>query len=155
MADDAAALSQMLLPVFRDGDTYTVDPKVTAPDALAYWTAPEKTVFVAELSGRTLGTYYIRRNQEGGGAHVCNCGYITSPDARGKGIARAMLDHSLREARTQGYRAMQFNFVIANNTRAIEIWRHAGFATVGRLPDAFRHPTDGYVDALVMHRSLL
>lgn len=155
MAQDAAALLHVLLPVFRAGDTYTIDPDLSPDAALAYWTAPENTVFVAEVAGQMLGTYFIRPNQGGGGAHVCNCGYITLAEARGKGIARALLDHSLPQARTQGYRAMQFNFVVANNTRAVDIWTRAGFDVVGRLPGAFLHPKDGYVDALVMFRSLM
>ena len=99
--DDAKALTNMLRPVFRAGDTYTVDPDIAPEDALAFWTAPAKTVFIAEVDGQIFGTYYIRANQDGGGAHVCNCGYITAPEARGKGIARAMLDHSLVEAKAQ------------------------------------------------------
>jgi hypothetical protein len=66
-----------------------------------------------------------------------------------------MLGHSLAEARGRGYRAMQYNFVVATNTRAIDTWTRAGFDTVGRLRAAFRHPTLGYVDALVMMRSLV
>ena len=54
----------------------------------------------------------------------------------------------------RGYRAMQFNFVVASNTRAIDIWTRAGFDTVGRLPQAFHHPKLGYVDALVMMKHL-
>lgn len=152
--DDASALTDLLLPVFRAGDTYTVDPDISPADALAFWTAPGKSVFMAEIDGTPLGTYYLRRNHDGGGAHICNCGYITAPAARGKGIARAMLDHSLSEAKRQGYRAMQYNFVVATNTRAIAIWARAGFATVGRLPNAFLHPTHGAVDALVMMKDL-
>jgi hypothetical protein len=49
---------------------------------------------------------------------------------------------------------MQFNFVISTNRRAIDIWLAYDFAVVGRLPKAFNHPTEGYVDALVMYRSL-
>ncbi|NKX44926.1 GNAT family N-acetyltransferase [Roseibacterium sp. KMU-115] len=154
-AADAAALAGLLLPVFRAGDTYTVDPGIDAEGAVATWCAPEKTVFLAESGGVPLGTYYIRPNQGGGGAHVCNCGYVTAEAARGRGVARAMLDHSLAEARAQGYRAMQFNFVVEANRRAVETWTRAGFETVGRLPGAFRHPTQGYVDALVMFRSLV
>jgi ribosomal protein S18 acetylase RimI-like enzyme len=154
-AGDADALAALLLPVFRAGETYTFDRDIRADEAVALWTAPEKTVFVAEDAGRALGSYYIRPNQGGGGAHVCNCGFVTAADAQGRGVARAMLAHSLEEARAQGYRAMQFNFVVETNTRAIAIWQKAGFEVVGRLPGAFHHPTEGYVDALVMYRSLV
>ena len=104
--------------------------------------------------GVALGSYYIRPNQAGGGAHVCNCGFVTALAARGQGVARSMLDHALDQAVAQGYRAMQFNFVVSTNSRAIAIWEGAGFRTLARLPGAFRHPTQGYVDALVMWKDL-
>ncbi|MCA8878601.1 MAG: GNAT family N-acetyltransferase [Rhodobacteraceae bacterium] len=152
-ARDAATVTRILVAAFRPGDTYTVDPAISPDDALAYWCAPEKTVFVAETD-RVLGTYCLRRNQAGGGAHVCNAGFVTDPAARGQGVASAMLTHALDTARAQGYRAMQFNFVVSTNEGAIRLWTRAGFATVGRLPGAFRHPREGYVDALVMYRNL-
>lgn len=148
---DEDAIWAILEPVFRAGDTYTIDPGITRADALAYWFGPTHRAY---LAGEGLGTYYIRPNQGGGGSHVCNCGYVTSPAARGKGVARAMLGHSLDEARRLGFRAMQYNFVVETNARAIEIWKRAGFATVGRLPGAFRHPHEGFVDALVMYKDL-
>lgn len=151
---DHAAIWAILEPVFRAGDTYTIDPDISREDALAYWYGPTHATFVAETEDQVLGTYYLRRNQAGGGAHVCNCGYITSPAARGQGVARAMLAHSLEEAPRQGFRAMQYNFVVANNTRAIATWERAGFTIVGRLPGAFHHPVEGYIDALVMWRDL-
>jgi len=60
----------------------------------------------------------------------------------------------LDAARADGYRAMQFNAVVATNTRAVELWRSLGFEVIGRVPEGFRHPTRGYVDLLVMHRRL-
>ncbi len=153
---DHAALAEMLMPVFRAGDTYTVDPAIAPEDALAYWCAPDKTVFLAQgaKDGVALGSYYIRPNQAGGGAHVCNCGFVTALAARGQGVASSMLDHALDQAVAQGYRAMQFNFVVSTNSRALAIWEGAGFRTLARLPGAFRHPTLGYVDALVMWKDL-
>ncbi len=151
---DRAAIWNMLRPVFRAGDTYTVDADISEADALAFWFAPEGRVFVAEESGAPLGTYYIRPNKAGGGAHVANCGYVTAAEAQGRGVARAMLAHSLDMAKAMGFRAMQYNFVVASNTRAIRTWERAGFETVGRLPGAFLHPSQGYVDALVMYRDL-
>ena len=151
---DAGVLAALLLPVFRAGETYTIDPAITPEAALAYWCAAEKTVFIAEVSGAILGSYYLRPNQQGGGAHVSNCGFVTAAAAHGQGIARAMLDHALATATAKGYRAMQFNFVVSTNPRAIDIWQRAGFRIVGRLPGAFDHPRDGYVDALVMWKDL-
>lgn len=151
---DAAAVAAILTPVFRAGDTYAVDVDLTESQALDYWAGGEKRVFVAEKDGLLLGTYYVVRNFKGGGSHVCNCGYVTGDQARGQGVARMMLAHSLDMAKALGFRAMQYNSVISTNTRAIEIWKRAGFDVIGRLPEAFYHPVQGYVDALVMYRQL-
>jgi ribosomal protein S18 acetylase RimI-like enzyme len=151
---DADAIWATLEPVLRAGDTYTLPRDITREDALAYWFRDGHEVFVAEEPDQVVGTYYLRANQGGGGSHVANCGYITSPAARGKGVARAMLEHSLARARTRGFRAMQFNFVVSTNERAIRTWLAYGFETIGRLPAAFEHPTLGFVDALVMYKRL-
>jgi ribosomal protein S18 acetylase RimI-like enzyme len=79
---------------------------------------------------------------------------MTSDAATGRGIGRLMCEHSLEYARARGYRAMQFNFVVSTNERAVRLWESLGFTTVGRLPLAFKHPTRGYVDALVMFQTL-
>lgn len=152
-ADDDA-LWAMLRPVFRAGDSYAVDPAIGRDAALAYWTGADRGVWIVTHNGTPLGSYYLKTNQPGGGAHVCNCGFVTASGAQGRGVARAMLDHALDEARAAGFTAMQFNFVVATNTRAIDTWTRAGFAIVGRLPGAFRHPREGFVDALVMYRQL-
>jgi ribosomal protein S18 acetylase RimI-like enzyme len=151
---DNDALWRVLEPVIRAGETYALPHDMSAADALAYWRAPGHTVFVAEEGGEVLGTYYLRTNQPGGGAHVANCGYVTALSAQGRGIARAMCAHSLEEARRRGFRAMQFNFVVGTNERAVRLWESFGFAVVGRLPEAFAHPRLGLVDALVMYRGL-
>lgn len=151
---DRAAIWDILEPMIRAGETYALPPEMSETDALAYWFAPANEVFVAEEGGQVVGTYLLRANQSGGGSHVANCGYVTSSAAEGRGIARAMLDHSLKRARARGFRAMQFNFVVSTNERAVRTWQKAGFEVAGRLPGAFHHPTLGFVDALVMFRTL-
>ncbi len=155
---DADVIWSMLQPVLRAGDVYALPADWDRSQALAYWVAPAHEVFVAEdrdnTRTRVVGSYYLRANQQGGGAHVANCGYLTAMAERGRGIARAMCAHSLQRARDRGFRAMQFNFVVSNNERAVRLWQSFGFEIVGRLPQAFRHPQRGYVDALVMFRSL-
>jgi ribosomal protein S18 acetylase RimI-like enzyme len=113
-----------------------------------------RETFAAVEAGRIIGTYYLKPNQAGGGDHVANCGYMTNPAARGGGIGRHMCEHSLEQARSRGFRAMQFNFVVSTNAPAVRLWMSLGFNVVGRLPLAFRHPSLGYVDALVMFRAL-
>jgi len=152
--DDAAAIWAILEPVIRAGETYTLDRDMSENDALAYWSGADKETFVAEEDGVVLGTYYLRANQAGGGNHVCNAGYMTGAAATGRGVARAMCLHSLDHARARGFRAMQFNFVVSSNVRAVGLWQSLGFEVVGRLPGAFDHPAEGFVDALVMVRTL-
>lgn len=152
---DGPAILEIILPVIREGATYSLDPDMGEAAALAYWMNPDQDTFVAEESNVIVGTYFIRPNQGGGGGHVCNCGYMTRSAAVGRGVARSMCQHSLAYARERGYRAMQFNFVVSTNERAVRLWQSLGFEIVGRLPSAFRHPTQGYVDALVMYQLLL
>ena len=152
--DDHDAIWRIIGPVIREGETYAIDQDISREDALAYWTGAGQHCFVVEEGGEVLGTYYLRRNHGGGGSHVCNCGYMVLPKARGKGLARKMCEHSLRMAGELGFSAMQFNFVVATNSGAITLWKKLGFDIVGRLPDAFDHPREGLVDALVMSRTL-
>ena len=151
---DGGPIWAVLEPTIRAGETYTLPRDMARQEALDYWFAPQHEVFVAE-DDEIVGTYFLQPNQQGGGSHVANCGYVTAPWATGRGVARAMCAHSLDRARERGFKAMQFNFVVSTNERAVALWHSFGFEIVGRLPGAFHHPAAGFVDALVMYRSLL
>jgi ribosomal protein S18 acetylase RimI-like enzyme len=152
--EDANSIWSVIEPVIRAGETYALRPDMAENEALAYWMGPDRVTFVAADDERILGTYYLRPNQAGGGDHIANCGYITASQARGRGVARQMCEHSLEYARSRGFKGMQFNFVVSTNEPAIRLWTSLGFEVIGRLPLAFRHPSLGYVDALVMFRAL-
>ena len=145
-------------PIVRDitaaGETYALPHDLDEAAARQLWMDAPRRTFVAEQDGRIVGSYYLRTNQAGGGSHVCNCGYAVAAHARGQGIAGAMCRHSQDVARELGALAMQFNFVVSTNGGAVRLWPAHGFETVGRLPRAFRHPTLGLVDALVMYKEL-
>jgi ribosomal protein S18 acetylase RimI-like enzyme len=151
---DDEAILQIIMPVIRAGETYALPREWTGTEALAYWRSRDHAVFAADDSGAVAGTCYIRPNQRGGGSHVANAAFMTRASAAGRGVAGAMCAHALDYAAAAGYAAMQFNFVVATNSRAIALWQRFGFEIVGRLPDAFRHPALGLVDALVMFRRL-
>lgn len=151
---DADAIWSILEPVLRAGETYALPRDWNRDQALGYWFSDGHDVFVAEEAGDVIGCYYLHANQRGGGAHVANCGYVTSAASSGRGIATAMCEHSLQRAAERGFRAMQFNFVISSNERAVKLWLRLGFDIVGTIPQAFDHPRLGYIDAFVMHRML-
>jgi L-amino acid N-acyltransferase YncA len=141
--------------VVSRGDTYTFDPGITKEEARAIWMSPQAWTYVATNdSGDVLGTYFMRANQPGLGSHVINAGYMVTEEARGRGIGRAMCEHSLAEARALGFLAMQYNIVVSTNESAVALWKKMGFHIVGTLPKAFRHRELGFVDAYVMHRFL-
>jgi ribosomal protein S18 acetylase RimI-like enzyme len=151
---DRDAIWAILEPMIRSGETYTLPRDMSKKEALEYWFAVDKETFVWKENGAVLGTYFLKANQPGGGAHVANCGYVTAPAAQGRGIARQMCVHSLERAKERGFRAMQFNFIVSTNERAIKLWTSLDFKIVGRLPLAFEHPTLWFVDAVIMHRPL-
>lgn len=149
---------EQIWPFFREiaaaGDTYAYPRDIPRKEAKRLWMAQPRKTYVAEVEGRIRGSYYIKTNHAGPGSHVCNCGYMVAPAARKRGLATAMCEHSQQAALTLGYKAMQFNFVASTNRGAVRLWHKLGFETVGRLPMAFHHPTEGYVDALVMYKWL-
>lgn len=152
--EDFDLIWPLLRDVFRAGETYAVDPAISEANARTYWMTTASACYVAVSPKGIIGTYFIKTNQPGGGAHICNCGYIVSPNARGQGLAAQMCKHSQTQAIALGYRAMQFNFVLASNDSAVRLWHRLGFETVGTIPEAFDHPKRGMVDAFVMYKRL-
>ena len=152
--DDWPAIWSMLRDTVRAGTTYAIDRDIGEDAARAYWLETPARCCVARIEGRIVGTFYIRTNAGGGGAHVCNCGYVTDADARGRGVAESMCRASQDIARDLGYRAMQFNMVLTSNVGAVRLWHRLGFATVGTVPRVFDHPDLGLVDGHVMFRWL-
>jgi L-amino acid N-acyltransferase YncA len=136
------------------GETYPFEPATTREAVQAYWFGHGVTSRVAALGERVLGMYRVVPNQLGRGRHVANASYMVSPAAQGVGVGRMLGEHSLLEARGQGYLAMQFNYVVSTNTAAVMLWKKLGFSIVGTLPKAFRHKRLGYVDAYVMYQLL-
>jgi len=152
---DWNAVWPLLRATFAAGDTYSFAPDISETDARRAWIEIPAATFVAFEGDRLVGTYFIKPNQPGLGDHVCNCGYVVDASAQGKGIATELCEHSQAWAIAHGFRAMQFNLVVSTNERAVRLWLRLGFEIVGRLPGAFRHRERGFVDALVMFKTLV
>jgi len=152
---DWQALWPLLHETFQQELSYPYPAETTETEAHTLWIdTPQETYVAKDETGELLGTYYIKPNQAGLGSHICNCGYIVSPHARGKGLASRMCLHSQERGRALGFHAMQFNLVVSTNTVAVQLWTKLGFKTIGVLPDAFYRKQEKYVDALIMHKYL-
>ena len=151
---DWPAIWAIMHAVITKGDSYSLDATTSETEARAYWTGERCQAFVAERGGEIVGTYALRANQPGRGAHVANAGFMVRADRSGGGVGAAMGEHALQTARLAGYRAMQFNYVVSTNTRAVALWTRLGFTIVGTVPGAFSHAERGLVDVYIMFREL-
>lgn len=145
----------LLHATFLTGDVCAYPPEGTEAEVFDAWVVAPAATFVAQATdGRIVGVYYVKANQPGLGSHVSNCGYVVAAEAQGRGVAAAMCEHSQVQAISMGFRAMQFNLVVATNERAVRLWQRLGFTIVGTLPGAFHHRRLGYVDSYVMFKRL-
>ncbi|MGN8258599.1 N-acetyltransferase family protein [Pseudomonas sp. SMSB3] len=152
--DDFERFWPTLQAVVQARETYALDPELDFAQARRLWLELPLHTLVAEEDGELLGSYYLKANAAGPGAHVGNCGYMVCAAAQGRGVARLMCEHSQKLARQEGFLALQFNSVVASNEVAVALWNKLGFETVGRLPKAYRHARLGLVDCLVMYKWL-
>ncbi len=146
-------------PIFEQivasGETYAYPLDLTLDTARAWWMeSPPGQTFVA-LDGETiLGSAKCGPNRPGRGAHVATASFMVDPACAGRGVGRALAEHVLEWAKSQGYRGMQFNAVVETNDAAVHLWRALGFSIIGTVPEAFDHARLGMVGLHVMHRPL-
>lgn len=153
---DWPAVATLLREVVEDGETYAYPADLDDGAVRRLWgeTPPAVTVVAVDGSGALLGSAKAGPNRPGRGAHVATASFVVSPDARGRGVGRALGEWALDWAREQGYAAMQFNAVVETNTAAVRLWRDLGFEVVGTVPAAFDSRRHGRVGLHVMHRAL-
>jgi RimJ/RimL family protein N-acetyltransferase len=154
--DDWPAIWSFMRQIVAAGDTFTYDPAMTEAQARAMWLMPppDRTVVAVDSKGTVLGSANYHRNRPGPGSHVASANFMVDPAHWGNGVGRALCQEAIAWARDQGYRGMQFNAVAESNTRAIALYESLGFELIGTVPEAFKHPTQGYVGLCVMYRPL-
>lgn len=152
---DWPAVWRVLEPVVRAGDSYPLPLDFGEEQTRIFWKQLNGYNAVArDETGQIVGVYYLKPDQGGPGSHICNAGYAIAPEARGRGYAVALCLESQERARAMGFRGMKFNLVVSTNGAAVKAWKRAGMDIIGTIPGAFRHPTQGFVDAYVMFRAL-
>lgn len=155
-ADDWPRIWPFLRQIVRDGETYAYDRDMDEVTARELWLVgpPGRTVVAVQEDGAVVGTANMYANRPGGGPHVASASFMVDPRASGKGVGRALGEEALTWARSRGFRAMQFNAVVETNASAVALWRSLGFEIIGTVPEAFRHPSEGFVGLHIMYRRL-
>ncbi|MGB3405586.1 MAG: GNAT family N-acetyltransferase [Microcoleaceae cyanobacterium] len=151
---DFEAIWRIFHEVVSGGNAYAFSPNTSVEEAYQLWMQLPTFTYVAIQDAEIVGTYYLKPNQLGLGSHVCNAGFMVLSTARGRGIGRTLGKHAIQQAKLQGFKAMQFNFVVSTNQQAVKLWKSLGFAIVGTLPKAFNHQQLGLVDVYVMYQWL-
>lgn len=152
--EDREQIWKIIKYVISKGDSFNNSPDSPLEQILDDWCSGEKHTFVAVSEDKIVGTFYVKENQSGLGSHIANGSYMVAPEARRKGVGRKMGEFSIEEARRLGFHAMQFNFVVKSNEKAVKLWRSLGFEIIGEIPEAFRHIENGLTNAYIMYRKL-
>lgn len=135
----------------RAGETYAYPEDLTLEAGRDLWMSdPPSATVVLEDGGELLGSAKMGPNRPGRGDHIGTASFMVAPEARGRGVGRALGEYVVQWHRDRGFRGIQFNAVVETNTAAVRLWRSLGFEIVGTVPGAFLSPTHGYVGLHVM-----
>ena len=109
---------------------------------------------IAVVDGAVAGTAGI----EAVGArykvrHRAEFGISIAEDFWGLGIGRALTDACIECAREVGYTQLELS-VVAENTRAVTLYKKAGFIEYGRNPKGFNSRTSGFQEIIHMRLEL-
>ena len=146
--DDTEELFELYALVVEEGGAFPTAPPATREDFERAWLRRKTAIVVARSRGSLAGSYHLLPNYPGRASHIANAGYMVHPQYRRQGIGRALVEHSLGEARRHGFDALMFNLVFESNP-ARRLYEDLGFDVVGRVPEAF----DGE-DAIVYWRRI-
>lgn len=145
----------IIQPVFQDGNTYAISPKISETDAKKYWIDTPTKTYIAIFGGEIVGSFYVRPNFGGGAKDICNCGFIVKLDCRGRKFGQHMTQYAIKISPSLGFRAMQFNAVVEANIAAVHLYKKLGFDLIGKIPFGFKLSNGSRSNLLIWHKFLL
>jgi GNAT superfamily N-acetyltransferase len=151
---DWPAIYPFFAAIVDAGETYAYPEGLGYDEASALWMGQHRVV-VAVDGDAVVGSATMGPNRPGRGSHIATGSFMVDPDHHGKGIGRALGEHLVSWARSEGFRGIQFNAVVETNVGAVHLWKSLGFEILTTVPGAFSHRTYGYVGLHVMFLALV
>ena len=161
VASDARALRDIMQRTHAETDYLLSYPDEQGTDdeqearALAEMERSDNEVeLVAVLDGRIVGSAGI--TAVGGRRkvlHRARFGISILTEHLGMGIGRVLMDACIDSARRAGYTQLELE-VVADNERALSLYRRAGFEEYGRNPRGYRSAAAGYQELVHMRLEL-
>lgn len=139
--------------IVRDGVAFPQLEELDTQSGLDFFHSQSFTG-VCQENGELLGLYILHPNNVGRCGHICNASYAVASRARGRGVGEALVLHCLKTAKELGFRIMQFNAVVSNNTTALRLYAKLGFTQLGVIPGGFLMKDGSYQDIIPHYKEL-
>jgi len=151
--DDWPLIWPFFAQIVQAGQTYAFPEDLTEDSGRGWWmeASPGRTVVAVE-GDVVLGSAKMGPNRPGRGAHIGTASFMVAPGHTGRGVGRALGEHVVAQARSDGYHGMQFNAVVETNHVAVALWLSLGFQILATVPEAFNHAERGLVGLHVMYQ---
>jgi L-amino acid N-acyltransferase YncA len=144
---DLPAMTAIWNEVVEEGIAFPQEESLSLDEARAFFASQSRSaVAVRQSDGKILGLYILHPNNVGRCGHICNASYAVSSESRGLRIGEKLVRDCIATAPKFGYRVLQFNAVVATNTRARRLYEKLGFTQLGVIPGGFRMKDGHYED---------
>ncbi len=135
-------------------DENSLDPEQAARYLQKKTESPNEIELLAVVGGtivglagiEAVGTKYKVR-------HRADFGISVLREYWGLGLGRALTEACIRCAKEAGFEQLELN-VVAENERALSLYRSVGFTEFGRNPKGFRSRTSGFQELIWMRLEL-
>ena len=143
--EDLPAMIAIWNEVVAEGMAFPQEDLLDAETGAAFFAA-QTYCGVTEDGGGLSGLYILHPNNVGRCGHICNASYAVASGLRGRGTGERLVRDCLEQAGALGFRILQFNAVVASNTRARRLYARLGFQPLGVIPGGFRRKDGQFVD---------
>lgn len=151
---DVPAMVRIWNQVVREGVAFPQEDELGLADGAEFFAAQTYSAVADDGQGNVRGLYILHPNNVGRVGHIANASYAVDSAARGGHIGARLVSDSLAQAKSHGFRIMQFNAVVASNVHALHLYARLGFADLGVIPGGFKDKDGVYQDIHVMYHTL-